>query len=493
MKIMIFFWGLSLGLIIGFASGMEKDRTSLLHKGLDFSDDHQQVVCFLQKKYDLHLDFFNDLCKNKFKGLLAVLLCQWFKTEDTDDKKATNIGLSFKLLLNIFQHVLVYYGNDLMYSSDPIVSPQGLHFCYDGGYLCSLLKSKYNFSEGQIKSLIMSNFSLDNLVLLSQWYHYMACTNKVQVPFEVLLKIFGDLSNNDLKNNKFIYLTQKSGEELRNFNILFQGRCIVRPRGRSLNLDFSPCNKQIQAKQLPIMIAWVMKKLHEHKIIPNNNFYTLKRVKYRSATDCSLKFFRYEPEHTLLICQIPVFSLLVRYTHGLRSRYNTDHILIEERMVNGDHQIIAYESKNRLIIKKIRLSVLTSEETKYTNEHSFALARLSLVTFYNGCVVLYDSKTGKYPCIPLSNNIKCVYNARPYVYNDPSITGAINDSRLHLFDRLRDKKYTKPEYQQNKHSKGDEIRVIQSQRGETQFWESNVTQFKDAIIKNGTKVACVIL
>lgn len=114
------------------------------------------------------------------------------------------------------------------------------------------------------------------------------------------------------------------------------------------------------------------------------------------------------------------------------------------------------------LIKEIVLPVFTEDETRYDLSAPFQLARYNLVGIYphlsienhdNSIIIFYDTKTGKYPCVPLMSdcfNANNISQETFFYHQDNYITTETKGIRSMLFDYNRDiflKKQYKPKHE----------------------------------------------
>lgn len=361
---------------------------------------------------------------------------------------------------------------------EPILYPQSLTFCFEEDSILALLKKKYPINDVAFHCFIKHNFNKYLSFLLCQWlYRSPESIDKkytsTGLPFEILVKIF---NYSDIVRDFYFFIDKKSGQQLKETYIDFPGVCVVKPiSGRTFVFELA-YTKQRPKKDLAYLTRCVINSLIRHSMIPSGLSFA--SVPKESDSDTYTVHFYINENMRFCSTMMSFFPLLLNYYGEVAShKYPVDDydkrfvrrseckasdgtivtLLMDETISNADYydqgfhnpkyprasnQKILVFDKDENLIKNIRLRVLREQDTMYTLQAPFSLVRYELFSYWaeKKVVILYDSKTGRYPCLSLEGFGKMdLSNDNVFAHDDKRIYYNTEVPRGRLFDYHRER------------------------------------------------------
>ncbi|RTL07467.1 hypothetical protein EKK58_01820 [Candidatus Dependentiae bacterium] len=463
------------------------------------ANNDNRFISFLTKIYNLDHTSQNLLIKHNLTAFLGILLCQWFKTIDSNDKKATGTGLPFELLAVIFQDVLKYYGNDVLYSPKPIVTNlDSVTCCLHNLSNFNVIKNKYNLNDHHVQYLITSNFTILDIASFCQLWGA-----KKDVPFEIVYKIFEHACHGK-KNNKTLYLDQESGHRLSEFSIYLPGVGTIKPRGLNWIIDLIDCKQEeLTEHNLTLIDRYVIQKLQDYNIIKETTFRSSSLKKLSDKNSIYIKKFYFDSYIALEKdgSDLPVFPYLMldryyldcaRFFNDKNKKYSmVRSVFCREGGYQKIYEIIDYKENHYIIIYngkeqyEYKLPTLSASEARYTMYDPFALTRYTLIYSSKKFIVLYDEKEGKYPVLPLpGGSLKCNSAKLPFQHENRIVNADTQDLRRHLFDQNREQYLKKVCIQEVPNN----MQVFEEQPNH----QEQIAQYGYIITKGGDRLNCLI-
>lgn len=438
-------------------------------------------------------DIIEKLESQRLVGVLGMLLIQWMESSESQNK----IYPPFDMLLMIFRDVIDYYGGDLVYRTTFDMYPKQLTFCNP---INDMLRKRYSVSN----DLWNEKLNMWSMALLCQWcYGSPESLDKTLrrgfcgFPLEVLIKIFKYVDSKEYTYP--LYLDEESGNALNARCLKTPDDSIIVELKRDYSKDLfwnlyllitlNDSMPHVRKDLIGSFVSNVFSSLQSNELLSKST-----HMKDVPPVEVAQNVFKQEIIHSndelIYKGPLPFFPLLTGcyglflplkydncyYDQGVvffdlpkekklirsfcRHKTSKETIFVsesfhEEYVMPGQHEksrrdrrlddqftfkhVINVKIDNETL-RQFRLPLLEKSVKNYHHSAPYVKARYNFVAPYDEFVILYDTETGQYPCMPIKKiTKKHMSYGTPFCHNDKDFNETTKGIRPMVFDPAKER------------------------------------------------------